>query len=295
MKKGEPVNLLKIFFIILVFPLISCKSETEQYEQYVELRENWSNYSVNNLIKGFDKLKKIDPASQLKDMLQALQDGNYEKANDLYFLSDESGMPFDKTWINWIFRSLEDKKGNAYYAALNNCYRPLLVSQYAGNQYAARPGMVFGNGYTLLGYSSVDELLSACGAAPKGKVIICTKQENINNINEKIERCNYETMALLPDSLFPTNLDEAEYALVIDRHYDYFGTYNNNTLAYREDVVITLTHLVEKTIIHRETIRGKDPPDRAVKSDSNTSGEIDENEINEAYLKCLKAAEGAEL
>ena len=82
--------------------------------------------------------------------------------------------------------------------------------------------------------SSVEKLLSGCGGAPKGKILIVRTFHDYDG-NKPTSAISWELTNLLPAKYIPASLDEVEYLVVLEYDFRETGRYNNNyTLSLQE-------------------------------------------------------------
>ncbi len=101
-------------------------------------------------------------------------------------------------------------------------------------------------------------LLSSLGASPGGKVLICSSAEGEALSGASVE---LSLMALLPEKLLPSSLQEVEYLVRIIEGKDVFGHYDSGAIAYKRRAQVVVYKLPKKKEVKTyETVYGSDPP-----------------------------------
>lgn len=253
---------IMLIMAMLIAVLCGCASSTapviydDAVGEYEELAAQSNEYKIQKL---------------LDDLLAA---GDYENAG--YIVNTEHQIPrmvYDYASLCKMFAGHEEAVDIAvwtdqYKRAVKNCteesddiiagqlelvrsYHSALYKHF-GDDRSALSFLLSNGPYT---YKDQDHsLLSRCGTAASGKVLVYTGYSNYGNIELGLT-------AAMPEERLPSSPEEVEYILMLKYPRSVVGSYTNGAKALRIDLDVSILHYPEgKVLAEIGTVKGGAPP-----------------------------------
>jgi hypothetical protein len=245
------------------------EKKSDQYERLIQdITKLFSNRSIDErsiggLINGFTELGDYKDSPRLLSLFKALEAGEFPQFAELYtaYSAEPESRVTAEQWFYLVESAFRQKYPGsitdppAYYRDRASWARIFVPS--GGDESYTSAICSDRKRHWDLGFGSQDDLVGACGADPKGKLLVIIKSDPIKDYEEGWFSCNTEAMVQLPEALFPYSLEEVEYIAEIRYSYKHTTTYGKDLKGFRKDVEVIVTRLPDKKVLYSSKIPGE--------------------------------------
>lgn len=279
-KKIKGILILLAFVLVLAYIISGCGQR-----RYEKALNTLMSTSFDEKLTAFEKMGDYGDAPAILDMLQKLNNGEYQAAADAYAAYTASGGE-DIGVFEWsvnVERKADSVSDGELLKIARVCFRPLLQEEWDPVS-GIYESVVYGPLESFHMDSSVSQMISpydesastfdpiaACGSAANGKVAIYlndTRDDGLRRSGVCIG-----LMSLLPEQIYPASLAEVEYIIFVDYASENVGIYSDGSGALREYVHVTIKHYPNGALVSDVgTAYGGEPPETSFQTGSATSG-----------------------